>query len=632
MSTRAGLAMVGLFLASMLASSPGQPGILPEEASLQGFEESTWTVMMYMAADTENALPWETDVNELEAADQAEGTNIIALVDPDGLGDSFLLRIEHDDDFFDPEIVSTELEDDGAVIPGGGEVNMGSPATLRDFIVYSATTYPAENLVLVLWGHGAGWRGLCPDGLDILTLPELRSALTMVNDSIGRGLDLVVLDTCSGATLELAYEVSGYADLLVASEVLVPSTGLPYMQIMDAIAWDPTQSPEDFAHKLVERYIDWTSYAVDYPTSMGLFDLDAVDGLVDGLNRFSELGLGFDRLYHEEESMSLQTSEFSDDEWLLDTGMVGRAVSERDLPLDMKYSALSFVQAYQSCVARYETNGSGAVVDGIDIDRTSGLSLYAPSDAEEDLGYSELRIAIGPWDEFANAMRSPAEKGQAGPGPELDYYDSPYDSDGLSDSLTLTWPQDPLWDYTSYLVTAFIVMPHGLVWFSEIEATTHIVRVDGVVGNLLLSASAFIDGEVFAHEVLTASLARTFTIEVSCILPSGQEGGGFEVVANLVEGDTVSADCTDGTCILELVAPDQVGIGDAIRIELVDTDSGQVVAEKVVVPRGEDVTLTLIAAEVGADSSRAVQIASAIATLMLLGIAAVTYWNFVRRR
>ncbi|HIH01989.1 TPA: hypothetical protein HA259_07995 [Thermoplasmata archaeon] len=632
MTARVGAIGICLLLASVLASSTCQSGLPPQEAATQEPGESTWTVMVYMAADTENALPWEMDINELEAADQVDGTNIIALVDPEGLANSMLLRIEHDDNYFDPTIVSTELDDDGAVIPGGGEVNTGSPATLRDFIVYSSTAYPAENLVLVMWGHGAGWRGLCPDGLDILTLPELRSALTMTNEAIGRGLDLVILDTCSGGTLELAVEISDYADLLVASEVLVPSTGLPYMQIMDTIAWDPTQTPRDFAEELVERYIDWTASAIEYSTSMGLFDLDTVEGVVERLDRLSELGLGFDRLYHEEMSASLLECEFSEDEWLLDMGLMGEAFGARDLPLEIKFEALLLVQAYQSCVARYEADDSGGVVDGIEINRTSGLSLYAPSADEDDLAYSELRIALGRWDEFSHAIGSAAEDALSGPGPQLDIYDSLSDADDLPDSLTLTWPEDSGWNYTSYLVTVFLVMPHGLVWCSEIEATTHIVRVDRVVGNLLLSVSAFVADEAYAHDVLAASLAKIIEIEVSFVMPEYSNAERLEVAVDLPAGDRVSADCVDGSCTLDIAVPYQADIGETVMIELVDLDSGQVIAEKAVVVRGEDIAVSLTATDVRSEDAGAAATAGLIATLAMLGIASVIYWNFVRRR
>jgi hypothetical protein len=632
MIARAGQLIAGMVVILLAASSLSSSESRPQEVSQEEPQDASWTVMVYMAADTENALPWEQDINELEAADQADGTNIVVLLDPDGLGDSRLLRIEHDDNYFDPTIVSTDLEDDGAVIPSSDEVNTGSPATLRDFIVYSSSTYPADNLVLVMWGHGAGWRGLCPDGLDLLTLPELRSALLMSSEAIGRAIDLVVLDTCSGATLELAYEIEGLSDLLVASEVLVPSTGLPYMQIIDTIAWDPSQSTRDFAESLVERYIGWSSNVTTYSTSMGVFDLEKVDGVVESLDRLSLLGAGYDRLFHEQVVSAIHESEYSEDSWNLDTERIGAAICAFDLPADLKHSALLLAQAHQSCVVRYQTTNEEGSIDGIDVGKTSGLSLHAPSDAAEDEAYAELRIAMGLWSGFSRTLRESRTNSPSGPGPSLDVHDSQADEDDLADYLILTWPEDPAWDYSSYLVNVFQVMPHGVVWCCEIQTTTNVVMVDQIIGNLLVSASAFIGDEAYAHATLTATLAKVISIEVSCLLGGDPAAGDFEVVANLANGEPLATGCADGFCTIYVVAPHQVDVGGTIRIELVDASNGDILSQRLVVIRGEDTALTLTVHELTAEGGRATMTASIIAMLAILGVATMVYANFVRRR
>src|SRR6185295_12580297 len=39
-----------------------------------------------------------------------------------------------------------------------GEVNMGDPAVLKDFIAWSKKNYPAKHYMLEFWSHGQGWR------------------------------------------------------------------------------------------------------------------------------------------------------------------------------------------------------------------------------------------------------------------------------------------------------------------------------------------------------------------------------------------------------------------------------------------------------------------------------------------
>jgi hypothetical protein len=632
MSFLLGPKVASLLVLSMAIGSMVSLGAPPNEEAPIGQLESSWTVMVYMAADVDDALPWEQDVNELEAAYQSEGMNVIVLLDPSDTGDSRLLKVEHDENYFDPEIVSTVLDDDGAVIPGGSEVNTGSPATLRDFIVYSSTQYPADNLALVMWGHGGGWRGLCPDGYDLLTIPELGSALLMVEEQLERGMDLLVLDICNGATLELAYEVREYADLLVASEVLVPSDGLPYMDVVNALASDTSQSPHEFADAILETYIDWAAYGSAYSTSMGVFDLGLVDDIVQDLDRLSSMGLGYDRIYHEQLQSAVLSSEFCEGSWYLDTESIGGEVSTRDLPAEMKHAALSLAESHQSVVVRYAKTVAGGVTDGTDIAMTSGLGLYASAGETGDEAYAELEIAAGPWDEFSAALRADRPAFPSGPEPVLETGDSPSDSDLLPDFLTLTWQTDDLWNYSSYLVHVFQVLPHGLVLCADISSSTQIVRVDGVVGHLLISASAFIGAEAYAHHTLTASLADMVRIDVSVELDDHASAEPLKAVVTLASGGTLVADCVDGTCTVYVVVPDQADVGETIRVELVDANDGSVLSERLIRITGEDIALSLSVGHAAPEGDSTAVVVGVMASVVLIGIAFVILANYFRRR
>ena len=620
----AGLALLSLTVAFMMVF-----GAQVQQEALAGQMTSTWTVMIYMAADIEDPPPWAQDINELEAATHVEGVDVIVLVDPSEQGDSKLLKIEHDDNYFDPMIVSPELDDGGEVIPGGGEVNTGSPATLRDFIVYSATHYPADNLVLVLWGHGGAWRGLCPDGYDPLTLPELRSALLMTNEVLDRGIDMVVLDVCNGATLEIAYEISGYADILVGSELLVPAEGLPYMDIVNDLTSDTSQSVEAFAEVIVDNYIDWALYGSSCSTSMGAFDLGHIDGIVYSLDELSVLGFGYDRLYHDLTSSAMRSSERTEEPWYLDVASIAEGVCERDLPAEVKHAALLVAQSHQSAVIRHETIGVGGT-DGLDT--SLGLGVYVPADTAFDESYSELRIAETSWDEFSVALRGDRGIAPSGPGPVIEVDDSTADGDLLPDVLTVTWDPDQSWNYSSYAVYVFQVWSHGLVIYSETHSATPIVRVAGVVGNLLISASAFVGDEVHSHHTLNATLSKLIGIEITVRHGSLVPGSQLEVVTHHEDEESHRVPCLSGSCIVYLVIPEQGDVGEVIRIEVVDVDHGTVLSERLIMITGEDVVLTMFIHEPTSDSIGTVLAVSIIASLALLGIAFVVYANFLRRR
>jgi hypothetical protein len=106
-----------------------------------------------------------------------------------------------------------------------GELNMGSPATLSDFIIWAKTNNPAAtNYALVLTDHGGGWRGTCIDNVDAsgagdwMTMADLTTALSVAKSGTGVTFSMLGFDSCLMADTEVAYQVKNYANVMVASE------------------------------------------------------------------------------------------------------------------------------------------------------------------------------------------------------------------------------------------------------------------------------------------------------------------------------------------------------------------------------------------------------------------------------
>lgn len=550
---------------------------------------ASWTVMVYMAADMADSLPWELDINEMEAAALADSTNVIALVDPPGASDAMLLKIEHDENLMNSEIISTTVDDQGAVIPGEGDVNTGSSTTLRDFVVFSATEFPADNLVLVLWGHGSGWRGICPDDNDPLTLPELRSALAMAEETLQRGLNLVVLDVCNGATMELAYEIHDYADLLVGSELSVPAEGLPYMEVLDALAAVPSQSVEDFGRSVVESYVEWAEYGSAQPTAACMLDLRTMEELIGRLDSTSEIGLRFDRLYHPSLVSAAHSSEHTDDEWSMDFGALSVELCADGLPLEMRTAALEMALEYASAVTYYAECNMELRQYGI----STGLSLYSPSDDDTDDGYSDLRISATSWTNLSSKLHNDSTAQDNTPGPLMTTEDSVEDDDDLPDSVTLVWGIDDTWNYTSYEVHVYRLEPHGLVDCQAIQSVDQEVYVSGIVGSLLMSASASVGDEVYSHHVLNTTLFKQVRLDLTVGDGAIAYEGTVDVVLTSQSHDSKRVECRNGSCTEWISVPEWADVGELITLQVVDTESGAVLSEATMRVTGEDSTVAL---------------------------------------
>jgi hypothetical protein len=115
------------------------------------------------------------------------------------------------------------------------------------------------TLARILGQDDPAERAICFDdgsrhSLDTL---ELERVVREVEGIIGQPLDLLGMDACVMATLEVAYQVRRHARYLVASEELVPGRSWPYDTILDALRDRPETSARDLAALVVRHYADY---------------------------------------------------------------------------------------------------------------------------------------------------------------------------------------------------------------------------------------------------------------------------------------------------------------------------------------------------------------------------------------
>jgi len=175
--------------------------------------ERKWTFMVYMACDNGLESYGISDLNEMEAGiSKDESISVVAFVDRHpgydrsngNWTDSRIYEISADENGKNKTLVSerkasSELD---LFLKSETELNSGSAETLENYIKYCKREYPAENYVLVLWGLGSGWKGMCYDGTSdsIFSLKELEKTLSSMED-----LRCLILDTSLGFSLETLY-------------------------------------------------------------------------------------------------------------------------------------------------------------------------------------------------------------------------------------------------------------------------------------------------------------------------------------------------------------------------------------------------------------------------------------------
>jgi hypothetical protein len=146
----------------------------------------------------------------------------------------------------------------GNALDSLGEVSMGDPNTFADFLIWSIQEYPADRYFVMMIGHG--WiDGVCYDWTDgdCLTPLEIRWALSQAENTTGVRVDVIGIEGCQQAALEVTYEIGDYSDLIIVSEEV--STHWPYWRILsDLVNAHGTMNSSSIASMIVDYYSQYS--------------------------------------------------------------------------------------------------------------------------------------------------------------------------------------------------------------------------------------------------------------------------------------------------------------------------------------------------------------------------------------
>lgn len=225
-----------------------------------------------------------------------------------------------------------------------GSFDSGDPDGLIATAKWLFQKYPADRYGLILWSHGSGWepseiatvaaearpedrsdaeepreraampgsRALFRSTLRAILKPEkVTERAILFDDGTGHSLDTIELarvtaeiaqaveqpldmlgmDACLMANVEVAYEIRTTVRSLVASEELVPGHSWPYRSIFQTLQAEPDQSGAEFASSIVNCYVSF--YTANPPlagdVTKAAFDLNKIDQLVTPIDQIAEL-------------------------------------------------------------------------------------------------------------------------------------------------------------------------------------------------------------------------------------------------------------------------------------------------------------------------------------------------------
>jgi len=336
-----------------------------------------WTVMVYLDADNNLESAGIDDINEMEMVGSTSDVNIVVQIDRipgyDTSNDNWTnTRRYYITQDFDPYIINSQLINDLS------EQNMGSTETLINFADWTVNNYPAKKYLLVIWNHGGGFRssGLAKDiawddtnGGDKITMPELEYAFSVISTKMGKNIDIVGMDACYMAMIEVAYQIKDYADILVTSEESEPNDGWPYDTILGQLVSYPTVTSNQLAANIVDSYI--FSYTVSDEVTQSAIDLSYTDTLADQLSNMA-LAIMNDTLTPANNYINAANSSQHYGDWdFIDLYDFCNNILIYSNSVFVKNIALSIQQTLSSAVLRWGYYGYG-------VDKSRGLSIYFP--------------------------------------------------------------------------------------------------------------------------------------------------------------------------------------------------------------------------------------------------------------
>ena len=384
-----------------------------------------WLFLLYLAGDNNLYPDLQRAVQQLEAQSANPYVNVLVLFDGNRTNDTWRFVVQPLGNYT-IGVNKWHL----------GELNMGDPQTLVNFITWAREQLPAQYYYLAIANHGRGTTGIAWDETnygDYLTTAELRTALSTATNSGQWKIHVMHYDTCLMALLENAYQVKDYVDYLVASQNLAWSVFAyqSYARVQGAEEMPPlyefadlaaqvsaSTTPRQLATGVVETYFNHPGVQ-GYPRTISALDLSRVSSVRQAVDTFATAlrnNLNDIKSYIQNARNATQKFDSRDyyritnDDEYMDLYHFAQRVKQYVSVGDVQTAAQEVINAIDDgfVVAERHQSGLWEGEEALywDLDNAHGVSIYFPprsgsSDYDQYVNHQLFRFtAEGQWDEF----------------------------------------------------------------------------------------------------------------------------------------------------------------------------------------------------------------------------------------
>ncbi|NLJ38458.1 MAG: hypothetical protein GX432_06820, partial [Candidatus Atribacteria bacterium] len=305
------------------------------------------------------------DLNSMEIVGSSDKVNIVVQFDS-LQGPAIRYLVEKDSD---------PLKINSKVLQNLGEMNMGDANNLVDFIRFCAQNYPSDKYALILWNHGSGFKGknISFDQTSYnasISIPELGRALLIAKSLFNKPINLLGMDACLMAMVEVAYEIRESSNLMVASQESVPGEGWDYATLLESLVNNPNMDEIQLAYIIADSFIS------QFPlqdVNISVTDLNQLEELTASIRQLSKAILSDNQTSPQIYIEIGDTSQFYSDYEYIDLGDFSQLLTtdRRVRSSEVKSAAFMVSNLLSQVILYNRTRGSG-------VENSHGLSIYFP--------------------------------------------------------------------------------------------------------------------------------------------------------------------------------------------------------------------------------------------------------------
>ncbi len=258
-----------------------------------------WTIVVYIQADNNLAPFADYNINDMQRVGSTKEVNILVQHDQPNNNKTWRYYIGKNN-----KVEVNSLSQEMGIDPEKELVSM---------MQWASQSYPAKRYMMVLWNHGNGvsdkhtrqhsilnnWlqipgmqeniaekdRGILYDDSQdtFLTNQALTRACDAIKKILGKNIDIVGMDACMMAMVEVAHDIKTSANVLVGSQETEPGEGWPYAGFLGALtSRSPLFGANELASSIVLAYADF--YKNDQTCTQSAITLNKIDQVTTTLD------------------------------------------------------------------------------------------------------------------------------------------------------------------------------------------------------------------------------------------------------------------------------------------------------------------------------------------------------------